>query len=285
MRHCVIGEAANQELAGTSVDHGLHQSLANTLCCPAVHLAFGKQRVDDLATVVHNDVTQQSNMSCFRIDFYNGQMRTVAENKVLWVEDVGLVEAGRHSQRQVWSGMRRDGNVGEANSFDILSRYGKVETAAPLEDSTHDLLLNLCTYSRDRCAGASAGPRLEYPVLVNEIGWTCPQFVRRDLSHFIHNPATGLVHGRAADGNGPRIESTRSEWHDLRVALHDCNMLECDSQHARSDLRETGGMTLTRALCAAEDRCAAVIVNDNARALVSGTPETDHAHRHGRRRA
>src|SRR5262249_9516802 len=138
-------------------------------------------------------------MSCFRIDFYNGQMRTVAENKVLWVEDVGLVEAGRHSQRQVSSGMRLHGNLGEANSFDILSRYWKGETAAPLEDNTHDLLLNPFPYSPHRCAGASAGPRLEYPVLVNEIGWTCPQFVRRDLSHLTHNPATGLVHGRAAD--------------------------------------------------------------------------------------
>src|SRR5215470_16547572 len=150
MRHCVIGEAANQEFAGTSVDHGLHQSLANTLCCPAVHLAFGKQRVDDLATVVHNDVTQQSNMSCFRIDFYNGQMRTVAENKVLWVEDVGLVEAGRHSQRQVPSGVRLHRDLGEANAIDILGRYGKVETAPVLEDSTHDLPLNPCTRSRDR---------------------------------------------------------------------------------------------------------------------------------------
>src|SRR5215510_6660004 len=158
MRHCVIGEAANQELAVTSVDHGLHQSLANTLCCPAVHLTFGKQRVDDLATVVHNDVTQQCNMSCFRINFNDGQMRAVAENKVLWVENVGLVEAGRHSERQVLSGVRLHGNLGEANSFDILSRYGKVETAPVLEDSTHDLLLNVCTHSRDRCAGASAGP-------------------------------------------------------------------------------------------------------------------------------
>src|SRR5262249_55489620 len=228
---------------------------------------------------------QQSNMSGFRIDFYNGKMRTVAENKVLWVEDVGLVEAGRHSQRQVLSGVRVHRDLGEANAIDILWRCGKVETAPVLEDSTHDFLLNLCSHSRDGCPGASAGSRVENPVLINEIGWTCPQFVRRDLSHLIHNPATGLVHGRAADGNGPRIESTRSEWHDLRVSLHDFNILECDSQHARSDLRETGGMTLTRALCAAEDRCAAVIVNDNARALVSGTPETDHAHRHRRRRA
>src|SRR5262249_43429648 len=271
--------------AGTSVDHGLHQSLANSLGCPAVHLAFGKQRVDDLATVVHHDVTQQCNMSCFRFDFNDSKMRAVAENKVLGVENVGLVEAGRHSERQVLSGVRLHGNLGEANPFDILSPYGKVETAAPLEDSTHDLLLNLCTYSRDRCAGASAGPRVEYPVLVNEIGWTCPQFVRRDLSDLIHNPARRLVHGRAADGNGPRIESTRSEWHDLRVALYDFNILECDSQHGRSDLRETGGVTLTCALCAAKYRCAAVIVDDNARALVSGPPETDHAHRHRRRRA
>src|SRR5215470_3305126 len=177
MRHCVIGEAGNQELAGTSVDHGLHQSLANSLRCPAVYLAFGKQRVDDLATVVHHDVTQQCNMSCFRIDFNDGQMRAVAENKVLWVENVGLVEAGRHSERQVLSGVRLHGNLGEANSFDILSRYGKVETAAPLEDSAHDLLLNLCTHSRNRCPGPSVGSRVEYPVLINEISWTCLQFV------------------------------------------------------------------------------------------------------------
>src|SRR5262249_41041319 len=158
------------------------------LGCPAVYLAFGKQRVDDLATVVHHDVTQQCNMSCFRIDFNDGQMRAVAENKVLWVENVGLVEPGRHSERQVLSGVRLHRDLGEANAIDILRRYGKVETAPVLEDSTHDLLLNLCTHSRDRCPGASAGPRLEYPVRINEIGWTCPQFVRRDLSKLIHNP-------------------------------------------------------------------------------------------------
>src|SRR5215468_10395665 len=138
-------------------------------------------------------------MSCFRIDFYDDQMRTVAENKVLWVENVGLVEAGRHSKRQVLSGVRLHRDLGEANAIDILRRYRKVETAPVLEDSTHDLLLNLRTHSRDRCPGASTGPRVEYPVLINEIGWTCPQFVRRDLSHLIHNPATGLVYGRAAD--------------------------------------------------------------------------------------
>src|SRR5215510_4352873 len=138
-------------------------------------------------------------MPCLRIDFNDSQMRTVAENKVLWVEDVGLVEAGRHSKRQVLSSVRLHRDLGEANAIDILRGYGKIETAPVLEDSTHDLLLNLCTDSRDRCPGPNAGSRVEYPVLINEIGWTCPQFVRRDLSHLIHNPATGFVHGRAAD--------------------------------------------------------------------------------------
>src|SRR5215471_4921394 len=138
-------------------------------------------------------------MSYFRIDFHDGQMRTVAEDKVLWVKDVGLIEAGRHSQWQVLSGVRLHRDLGETNAIDILRRYGKVETAPVLEDSTHDLLLNLCTHSRDRCPGPSVGSHVEYPVFINEIGWTCPQFVRRDLSHLIHNPATGLVHGRATD--------------------------------------------------------------------------------------
>src|SRR5215475_10686456 len=171
MRHCIIGEAANQELAGASVDHGLHQSLANSLGCPAVYLAFGKQRVDDLATVVHHDVTQQCNMSCFRIDFNDGQMRAVAENKVLGVENVGLVEAGRHSQWQVPSGVRLHGNLGEANAIDVLRCCGKVETAPVLEDSTHDLLLTFCTHSCDGCRGPRGGSRVKYPVLKNEIGW------------------------------------------------------------------------------------------------------------------
>src|SRR5262249_8430792 len=111
-------------------------------------------------------------MSCFRIDFYYGQMRTVAENKVLWVEDVGLVEAGRHSQRQVLSGVRLHRDLGESNAIDIL-RGWKVETAPVLEDTAHDFLLNLCPHSRDRCPEASAGSRVENPVLINEIGWTC----------------------------------------------------------------------------------------------------------------
>src|SRR5215831_12556377 len=101
MGHCVIGEAANQKFAGASVHHGLHQSLANTLSCAAVHLAFGKQRIDDLPGVVNDDVTQQSNVSCFRIDLDDRQMRSVSENKILWIEDVGLVETGRHSERQI----------------------------------------------------------------------------------------------------------------------------------------------------------------------------------------
>src|SRR5262245_32861957 len=193
-------------------------------------------------------------MSCFRIDFYNGQMGSVPETTVLWVEDVGLLQARHHPKRQILSGMRVHRDLGEANAFDILSCCGKVETASALEDGTHDPLLNLCAHSRDRCSGARARLRAECPVIITEIAWTCSQLVRCDFSHLRHNSARGLVHRRAADWNGPRIESARPEWHDLRVSLHDFDILECDSQHARSDLRQTGGVTLTRALCTAKDR-------------------------------
>ena len=59
MRHCVIAEAANQGLAGSSVNHSLHESLPNSLYCAAVHLAIRNQRIDDLAAVVNDDIISE----------------------------------------------------------------------------------------------------------------------------------------------------------------------------------------------------------------------------------
>src|SRR5262249_28558289 len=134
VRHCVVVESANQRLAAAPVYQRLHESLTDTLCRPAMHLTVDEQRVDDSAAVVHHDVTQQCNVSCFDVHFDHGNMRTVAKEHVLWVEKVALIEAGRHAERQVVAEVRLARDISEGYDFGTTWHHCKLEAAAPLED-------------------------------------------------------------------------------------------------------------------------------------------------------
>src|SRR6266545_6806028 len=96
------------------------------------------------------------------------------------------------------------------------------------------------------------------------------QLVGGDGARLAHDLAARLVDGRAAQGHGPRVEGAGSEGNRLRVALHDFDVAEGDSERAGGDLREARRMTLPRALGTAEHGGAAVRMHHHARALVTG---------------
>src|SRR5262249_4595437 len=135
-------------------------------------------------------------------------MRTVAVKDVLWIEDVSLIETGHHAERQALAGVCLARDLGKSDGFAAQRLHGKLEPAALLENGTHDLLLNLSARVRDRCPRATIAHRAEDPVFVNEITWSDLQLIGRNLPDFIHNSTRGLVHCRATDANGSRIEST-----------------------------------------------------------------------------
>src|SRR5262249_52826788 len=147
----------------------------------------------------------------------HGHMRTIGEEDVLWVEDVGLLETWRHAERQILTRVCLARDLDKGNGLCAPLRHQKFEAAAPLEDGTYDLLLNLSAGVRDRCRWAGMPHRAEDPVFVNEIAWPHLQLIGCNLPDFIHHPTGGLIHRRATVGHGSRIEGTSPEWHYLSV--------------------------------------------------------------------
>ena len=59
-RHQIVEKRAGQELALVVVDHLLEERPAHALGHPAVHLALDDERIDHLAAVVGDEVSQQA---------------------------------------------------------------------------------------------------------------------------------------------------------------------------------------------------------------------------------
>src|SRR5262245_26175879 len=135
---------------------------------------------------------------------------------------------------------------------------------------------------RDQRACARVRHRAEDAVLVDEITRAPLQLVGRNPSSLVHDLEGCLVHSRATDRHGSRVEGAGPEWYRLRVSLHDVDVVKRNSEHTGRNLGETGGMTLAGALRAAEHSRAPVGMDHHARAFVAGSPEPDRTQCHRR---
>src|SRR4029453_7247617 len=106
-------------------------------------------------------------------------MRTVVEDDVLRVEEVGLVETWRHAEWQIVAEVRLPGDLGEGHGVGAALHGRKLEAAAPLEDERYDSLDNALDRMRDRCRRTRMHSWAEHTVLVAEIARASLQLVRR----------------------------------------------------------------------------------------------------------
>src|SRR5215204_223041 len=109
-------------------------------------------------------------------------MRTVVEDDVLRVEEVGLVETWSHAEWQVVAEMRFPRDLGEGHGVGPALHGGKIEAAALLKDERHDFLDSSLGRVRDRCGRCGRTrlcPRAEHTVLVAEIAGASLQLVCR----------------------------------------------------------------------------------------------------------
>src|SRR5262245_6554902 len=110
MRPCIIAESTYQRLAARPIDHGLPPSLADPLGRPAMRLTIDEQWVDDSTAVVDRDVAEQCHLPRLGIDFDDGHVCAVVEREVFGVEEIRLIETGRHAEGQVVAEMRFAGD-------------------------------------------------------------------------------------------------------------------------------------------------------------------------------
>src|SRR5262249_33024459 len=94
--------------------------------------------------------------------------------------------------------------------------------------------------------------RAEDAVLIDDITRAPLQLVGRNPSGLVHNLEGCLVHSRATDRHGSRVERAGPEWYRLRVSLHYVDVVKRNAKHTGRNLGETGGMTLAGALRTAE---------------------------------
>src|SRR5215475_1016216 len=135
---------------------------------------------------------------------------------------------------------------------------------------------------RDQRSCARVRHRAKDAVLIHDINWAPLQLVGRNPSGLVHNLEGRLVHSRATDRHGSRVERAGPEWYRLRVSLHHVDVVKRNAKHTGGNLGETGGMTLAGALRAAEHGRTPVGMDDHARAFVARSPEPDCTQCHRR---
>ncbi len=100
-RHAVVRHRRRHQHAVLVVDGLLVHRLGDALRDTAVHLALDDGRVDRLAAVVDRNVLQDVRHPRFGIDLDRTEVSSRREREVGRVEDVGFLEPGLGSLRQV----------------------------------------------------------------------------------------------------------------------------------------------------------------------------------------
>src|SRR4029453_4866201 len=148
--HRIIAESAHERNAGHSMDDRFHEGLTDSLGRSAVYLTVDEQGVDDATAVVNDDVPQQREGADFGVDFHDGHMRSIVEGDILGIEEIGLIETGRHTERQIVGEVRFAGDIGEGQLVGAARHGRKLEAGAPLENDGYSSLRDPFGRMRDR---------------------------------------------------------------------------------------------------------------------------------------